>query len=146
MNRITDAQISDSLIHANRGDLFEGAPLVKVFEELAERRALDAHQTSFVGTVMRIIRHGREGHVDALVAYAGLLADKLQDAGHAVEADRVRRTAAGDYGRMIKLAGESGPEPAIPATRVAQDASQAPPATHGTPESSHGHPDAKEGI
>lgn len=56
-----------------------------------------------VGTVLRIIRHGREGNIRGLEAYAGLLADKLEADGEIESAKRVRRTAAGDYGSTLRL-------------------------------------------
>lgn len=69
----------------------------------AQAAALGDGPALHVGTVLRIIRHGREGNIRGLEAYAGLLADKLEADGEIESAKRVRRTAAGDYGSTLRL-------------------------------------------
>lgn len=63
-------------------------------------------RTAYLSEVLRIIRHGREGNVEGLEAYARLLADKLKADGENEAAERVRRFAGGDYGAVLRLQSE----------------------------------------
>jgi hypothetical protein len=75
--------------------------------EEQKRRAFAVEQakrsTQIVGLseMARIIRFGREGNISHLVAYANLLADKIEEAGHKDSAERIRKIARGEYGATI---------------------------------------------